>query len=303
MSIPVISKTSPVASKELSSGKRILMEAWHQRELKVAVAILLFILAGALFYPLLSDADAYAMDVMNRFVPPLGWEGGTLQHPLGTDQLGRDVLARSFIGLGYSLLIAVPAVLLMYCIGGLVGILAGVRGGYVDTLAMRLTDAQLAIPMILLAVTVLGVARPNVYLIVTVLALAGWPLYARVARSAAQSEKRREHIRAARVLGASELRIIFTCIAPAVLPPIAFVAVLDVARLMILEAILGFLGLGIQPPTPSFGNMIADGRKYLVNNWWIPTMPGIFLLVVLTSINMVGASLERARNRVFKGVL
>lgn len=303
MSIPVISKTSPVASKELSSGKRILVEAWHQRELKIAVAILLIILAGALFYPLLSDADAYAMDVMNRFVPPLGWEGGTLQHPLGTDQLGRDVLARSFIGLGYSLLIAVPAVLLMYCIGGLVGILAGVRGGYVDTVAMRLTDAQLAIPMILLAVTVLGVARPNVYLIVTVLALAGWPLYARVARSAAQSEKRREHIRAARVLGASEWRIIFTCIAPAVLPPIAFVAVLDVARLMILEAILGFLGLGIQPPTPSFGNMIADGRKYLVNNWWIPTMPGIFLLVVLTSINMVGASLERARNRVFKGVL
>lgn len=303
MSTPVVPTAGSALRGERSPGKRILIEAWRQRELKIGLAILMVILLGAVLYPVLTNADAYAMNVMNRYVPPLGLEGSTLQHPLGTDQLGRDVLARSFIGLGYSLMIAVPTVVLMYGIGCVVGILAGVRGGLVDTLAMRLTDAQLAIPMILLAVTVLGVARPNVYLIITVLALAGWPLYARVARSAAQSEKRREYIRAARVLGASEWRIIVTCIAPAVLPPIAFVAVLDIARIMILESILGFLGLGIQPPTPSFGNMIADGRKYLVNHWWIPTMPGLFLLVVLTSINMVGASLERARNRVFKGAL
>ncbi|SEO47144.1 ABC transporter permease [Aquisalimonas asiatica] len=303
MSTPITSSGTPPQVEERSPGRRILIEAWRQRELKIGLAILVVILIGAVLYPLITDADAYAMDVMNRYVPPLGMDGSSLANPFGTDQLGRDVLARSFIGLGYSLLIAVPTVILMYGIGCVIGILAGVRGGLVDTVAMRLTDAQLAIPMILLAVTVLGVARPNVYLIITVLALAGWPLYARVARSAAQSEKRREYIRAARVLGASEWRIIVTCIAPAVLPPIAFVAVLDIARIMILESILGFLGLGIQPPTPSFGNMIADGRKYLVNHWWVPTMPGILLLVVLISINMVGASLERARNRVFKGAL
>ena len=303
MITPTVSEPAASPTRELSPTARILREAWRQRELKVGLVILLTILLGGLVYPLLSDADAYAMDVMNRYVPPLGWESGTWMHPLGTDQLGRDVLARSFIGLGYSLLISVPTVVLMFCIGCSVGILAGVRGGYVETLAMRLTDAQLAIPMILLAVTVLGVARPNVYLIIAVLSLAGWPLYARVARSVAQAEKRREYIRAARVIGASEWRIIVTCIAPAVLPAIAFVAVLDIARIMILESILGFLGLGIQPPTPSFGNMIADGRKYLINHWWIPTMPGILLLVVLTSINMVGSSLERARNTVYKGAL
>ncbi len=299
----VTNETAAKGYQELSPGKRILLEAWQSWELKIGLGILLVIFAAALLYPLLFESDAYTMDIMNRNLPPLGMEGSVLEQPLGTDQLGRDLLARSFIGLGYSLLIAVPTVLLMFCIGCCIGIVAGVRGGWVESVAMRVTDAQLAIPLILLAVTVLGITRPNVPLIVMVLALAGWPLYARVARSVAQSEMRREYIRAARVLGASEWRIVITCIAPAVLPSIAFVAVLDVARIMIMEAVLGFLGLGIQPPTPSFGNMISEGRKYLVNYWWIPTMPGVFLLVVLTSINMVGASLERARNKIYKGAL
>jgi peptide/nickel transport system permease protein len=303
MNTLVTNETAAKGYQELSPGKRILLEAWQSWELKIGLGILLVIFAAALLYPLLFESDAYTMDIMNRNLPPLGMEGSVLEQPLGTDQLGRDLLARSFIGLGYSLLIAVPTVLLMFCIGCCIGIVAGVRGGWVESVAMRVTDAQLAIPLILLAVTVLGITRPNVPLIVMVLALAGWPLYARVARSVAQSEMRREYIRAARVLGASEWRIVITCIAPAVLPSIAFVAVLDVARIMIMEAVLGFLGLGIQPPTPSFGNMISEGRKYLVNYWWIPTMPGVFLLVVLTSINMVGASLERARNKIYKGAL
>ena len=155
--------------------------------------------------------------------------------------------------------------------------------------------------MIILAITILGVSRPTLPAIILVLALSGWPLYARVARSVAMSERNREYVRAARVLGASDLRIMLLLVAPNVLPPIAFVAVLDIARMIIFEAILGFLGLGVQPPTPTFGNIIADARKYLINAWWIATIPGLFLVVTLTSINLVGASLERARNRVYGG--
>ena len=132
----------------------------------------------------------------------------------------------------------------------------------VDTIIMRITDAQLSIPMIILAITILGVSRPSVESIIVVLALSGWPLYARVARSAAVAERGKEYVRGLRVLGAGDWRILLLFAAPNILPPIAFVAVLDVARMMIFEAILGFLGLGIQPPTPSFGSMIADSRKY-----------------------------------------
>jgi peptide/nickel transport system permease protein len=213
------------------------------------------------------------------------------------------MLVRSFIGLRYSLLIGVTTVLIMFSIGCTLGIIAGFKGGLTSSSIMRLTDAQLSIPMIILAITILGVARPNIYSVTLVLALAGWPLYARVARSIAMSERGREFVRGARVLGASDWRIMITLIAPSVLPPIAFVAVLDIARIIIFEAILGFLGLGIQPPTPTFGNVIADARKYLINHWWIATIPGGFLLVLLTSINLMGASLERARNRIYGGLL
>jgi peptide/nickel transport system permease protein len=160
----------------------------------------------------------------------------------------------------------------------------------------------LSIPLIILAITILGVTRPNFFTVTAVLVLAGWPTYARVARSVTLMERQKEYVRGARILGASDVRIMSRMIAPNILPPIAFVAVLDIARMMIFEAIFGFIGIGIQPPTPTFGNIIADGTKYLINNWWIPTMPGAFLFVALISINIMGASLERARNRLFMGV-
>ncbi len=189
----------------------------------------------------------------------------------------------------------------MFVFGCGLGLVSGFKGGLVDTAIMRLTDAQLSIPMIILAIAILGVSRPSVGSIVLVLGLSGWPLYARVARSVTQAERKKEFVRGARVLGASDWRIMVILIAPNVLPPIAFVAVLDIARMMIFEAILGFLGLGVQPPTPSFGNIIADARKSLINAWWIATSPGLFLVLTLTSINLMGAALEQARNRVYLG--
>ena len=191
----------------------------------------------------------------------------------------------------------------MFVVGCALGVISGYWGRWVDIVLMRITDAQLSIPVIVLAITILSVSRPNPFTVTAVLVLAGWPIYARVVRSIALAEREREYVRGAKILGASDLRIATLMISPNILPPIAFVAVLDIARMMIFEALFGFLGIGIQPPTPTFGNIIADGYKYLVNSWWIPTMPGVFLILTLISINLMGASLERARNKLFKGIV
>jgi len=255
----------------------------------------------AIFLPLISSIDPIKIAYGSKLLPPFPAEGWKWPYLLGTDQLGRDVLMRCLVGLRYSLLIGITTVVLMFVVGCSLGLYAGFRGGWVDAVIMRLTDAQLSIPMIILAITILGVSRPTVPAIILVLGLSGWPLYARVARSVALGERSRGYVLGERVLGASDLRIMLLFVAPVVLPPIAFVAVLDIARMMIFESILGFLGLGVQPPTPTFGNVIADARKYLLNAWWIATMPGVFMLVSLTSLNLMGSALERARNAVLRG--
>ena len=283
-------------------ARRILADAARTKGFWIGLGLITALLLLSLLYPEFSNINPMKMSVKEKFQPPMFMgEGWTWAHPLGTDQLGRDLLLRCLIGLRYSLLIGICTVLLMFVVGCLLGIIAGFKGGWIDTIIMRITDAQLSIPMIILAIAILGVSRPSATSIIVVLGLSGWPLYARVARSVTQSERGKEFIRAARVLGASDWRIILLLIAPNILPPIAFVAVLDIARMMIFEAVLGFLGLGLQPPTPSFGTIIADGRKYLINAWWIATSPGAFLAIALTSINLIGAALERARNRVYSG--
>jgi peptide/nickel transport system permease protein len=294
--------TAPAEAEDLSPGRRMRLLALQSPWLRLGGAVFGLLVLLACFYPSFGPADGMAMDVSNRLLPPAGLEGGAWLHPLGTDQLGRDLLARSLVGMRYSLLIGVSAMLLTFVIGSAIGIFAGFKAGWAGLLLMRLADAQLSIPAVVLAVTVLGVARPSVPLIVLVLALAGWPMYARVTRSVALAERNRESVRAARVLGASDLRIMFTLIVPVVLPPVAFVALLDLARLMIFEALLSFIGLGLQPPLPSFGNIIADGRKYLLNAWWVATVPGALLVLLLLSVNMMGTALERAQGRVFGGV-
>ena len=285
----------------LTPTQRMLRLAWSRPSFKIGFAVFTTLLIAALIYPEISSIDPAKMNYKARLVPPLFFGEWTWSHPLGTDQLGRDMLVRCLVGLKYSVLIGGTTVILMFGVGCGLGLIAGFKGGWTDTVIMRLTDAQLSIPMIILAISILGVSRPTVPAIIMVLGLSGWPLYARVARSVTLSERGKEYIRGERVLGASDWRIIVLFVAPAILPPIAFVAILDVARMMIFESILGFLGLGVQPPTPTFGNIIADGRKYLINAWWIATMPGLFLLVTLTSLNLMGAALEIARNKVLKG--
>lgn len=293
----------PVARSGASLSRRIWRRALSASEFRIGLAIFVVLAFAAAFYPAWSGIDPTHMNVHARLMPPLfvgpRW---SLAHPLGTDQIGRDMLVRCLVGLRYSFLIGVATVVLMLVVGCLLGLIAGYRGGWTDTLIMRLTDAQLSIPMIILAIAVLGVSRPTIPAIILVLGLSSWPVYARVMRSVVMNERGREYVRAAKIMGASDLAIMFGLIAPLVVPPIVFVSVLDIARMMIFESILGFIGLGVQPPTPTFGNIIADGRKYLLDAWWIATMPGVFLCLTLISVNLMGASLERARLRVFGGL-
>ncbi|MXN46593.1 ABC transporter permease subunit [Shinella kummerowiae] len=291
----------PVAKRGVTPTRRMLQIASARTDFRIGFIGFGLLVMLAIFLPLVSSIDPTKIAYSSKLLPPFPAEGWKWPYLLGTDQLGRDVLLRCLVGLRYSLMIGITTVVLMFVVGCSLGLYAGLRGGWVDAVIMRLTDAQLSIPMIILAITILGVSRPTVPAIILVLGLSGWPLYARVARSVALGERNRGYVLGERVLGASDLRIMLLFVAPVVLPPIAFVAVLDIARMMIFEAILGFLGLGVQPPTPTFGNVIADARKYLLNAWWIATMPGLFMLVSLTCLNLMGSALERARNAVLRG--
>jgi peptide/nickel transport system permease protein len=280
---------------------RMLSTAWKRPGFKLGLFVFVVLLLMALILPALSDVSATKISVRERFLPPVLMEDANSAHLFGTDQLGRDLLLRSLVGLQNALLIGVLAVVGMFIFGAVIGIVSGYRGGLVDTILMRITDAQMSIPVVILAITILGVARPTPFSVIVVLVLAGWPTYARVARSVALSESKKEYVRAAKIIGASNLRIMARHIAPNILPPIAFIGVLDVARMMIFEAIFGFIGIGIQPPTPTFGNILADGTKYLINAWWITVIPGLFLFAALLSLNSIGNALEKARNDVFGG--
>lgn len=301
----VISTADIPASKRAASRsipRRILDRASATPGFRIGLGIFVILMLAAALYPEISGIDPTKMDVRARLLPPLFiGENWSWAHPLGTDQIGRDMLVRSLVGLRYSFLIGVASVVVTLVIGCALGTIAGYFGGRTDMLIMRLTDAQLSIPMIILAIAVLGVSRPTIPAIILVLGLSNWPVYARIMRSIVMTERQREYVRAAKLGGSTDLRVILTLLVPLLLPPVIFTSVLDVARMMIFESTLGFLGLGVQPPTPTFGNIIADGRKYLLNAWWIATMPGVFLGLTLTSINLIGASLERARNTIHGG--
>jgi peptide/nickel transport system permease protein len=303
-----VAQIAPTAPKSVDNEvqatvtMRILKTAWRSKAFQFGFWIFAILVVVSLILPEVSSVSATKMAIREKFLPPLFiGDNWSWIHPLGTDQLGRDMLMRCMVGLRYSLMIGIITVVLMFIVGCGLGLLAGFKGKWWDVIIMRITDAQLSLPMIILAITILGISKPTVASIILVLGLSGWPLYARVARSAAVTEREKEYVRGLRVVGAGDWRILLLYAAPNILPPIAFVAVLDIARMMIFESILGFLGLGIQPPTPSFGSIIADARKYLINAWWIATSPGVFLAIALTAINLMGSALEKARNTVYAG--
>lgn len=289
-----------VAKRGPSSN--MLARAWQTTDFKIGFFIVAGLLLLSVLGPYLLDLSPTKFNVTKKFLEPGLLDNANMPYLFGTDQLGRDLFSRSLIGLRNALFIGVVSVTGMFVLGSAIGMIAGYVGGWIGLVLMRITDAQMSIPVIILAITILGVTRPTPLTIILVFILAGWPAYARVARSVTLSERRREYVRAAKILGASDLRILLVHIAPNILPPIAFVAVLDVAKMMIFEAVLGFIGIGVQPPTPTFGTIIADGTKYLMNAWWITTVPGLLLAISLCGINFMGGALERSRNKILQGV-
>jgi peptide/nickel transport system permease protein len=184
--------------------------------------------------------------------------------------------------------VSVSAVVLSAVLGTLIGLFSGFYGGKVDSFFMRIADVQLAFPFILLAIAIIAVLGPDLQNIIITMAITGWVIYARVVRAEALSLREKEFILSVKALGGSNGRIIFKHLLPNVIPPIIVIVTLEMARMIIMEAALSFLGLGIQPPTPTWGGMLADGRVYLATSWWLATFPGLVIMVVVLGINLLG---------------
>lgn len=264
----------------------------RRRTAVFGLAVVVLVALAAVAAPWLMAFDPVEQSIGDRLKPP-GWRdaAGRL-HPLGTDHLGRDLLARVIFGARPALLVGVAAVLISGIIGMITGLLAGYFGGRADDALMRLGDVQLAFPFILLAIAVIGVLGPSLPVIIVVIGVSSWVIYARVVRGAVLSLREREFVHAAQALGARDGRIVVRHILPNAFTPWLVVATLDMARVIVIESALSFLGLGVQPPTPTWGGMLADGRVYLTTSWWLATFPGLAILVTVLGINLFGDGLR-----------
>ncbi|MCI0547736.1 MAG: ABC transporter permease [Candidatus Rokubacteria bacterium] len=254
--------------------------------------VVLVVVVAAVFAPVLSPFDPLEQDIGQRLRPP-GWqdERGRV-HALGTDHLGRDILARIVYGSRIALVVGLAAVLISGILGMTIGLCAGYFRGRVDDVLMRLADIQLAFPFILLAIAVIGVLGPSLRNIIVVIGVSSWVVYARVVRGEVLSIREREFVQAAIALGSRDGRIILRHVLPNAFTPWLVVATLDMARVIVIESALSFLGLGVQPPTPTWGGMLADGRVYLSTAWWLATFPGLAILVTVLGINLFGDGLR-----------
>ncbi len=254
----------------------------------IGMAIVAFLVLSAVLGPVLDLPNPIRGDLRARMSPPTLSRDGFGAHPLGTDQLGRDILSRVVAGSRITLAVAGAAVLLGGVIGVLLGMIAGYAGGVTDRLVMRLVDIQLAIPLMLLALLVVAALGPSLKNLVMVLALTSWVRYARIVRGQVLAVRARDFVQSARAVGAGAPRIILRHILPNVATPALVVATLELARLILLEAGLSFLGLGVQPPAPSWGRMLAEGRTYISSAWWIVTIPGLALMLAVLGVNLAG---------------
>ncbi len=275
-----------------TTGRRSLRRLWRLKWGLIASAIMLLIVFTAVAAPWLAPYSPVEVDIQHRLGPPAWMEGGKTEHWLGTDQIGRDLLSRMIYGGRVSLLIGVAAVIVSSTIGVLLGLAAGYFGAKTDWIIMTLVNVMLTFPFVLLALAVIAVLGPSLVNMVIVLGVADWPLYARVIRAETLAIRERDFVTAGRALGMSHLRIIFRQILPNLVSVIVVIATLQVARVIILESFLSFLGLGVQPPTPAWGNMLGEGRVYMLNSWWIAAFPGAAIFITTLVINLMGNALR-----------
>jgi peptide/nickel transport system permease protein len=271
------------------------------RPLFAAAAFVGLLVAIAIAAPLIAPHNPERGSLRARLTAPTMEAPDGRAYLLGTDQLGRDVLSRMVFGTRVSLTIGFAAVAVGGMIGGLLGLVAGFRGGWVDEVVMTVADAQLAFPFILLAIGIIAVLGPSFPNLVVVVGLSGWVTYARVLRAQVLSLRQRDFVSAILGLGGSVPRVLVRHILPNVASTFMVIATLELARAIVLEATLSFLGLGIQPPTPSWGGMIHEGREYLDSAWWISVCPGLLLMLTSLVVSRTGDWLRDVLDPTLRG--
>lgn len=253
----------------------------------VGLTIILALLVIAAFAPWLAPHDPVAQNLRQRLLPP-----GSAGHLLGTDDFGRDILTRILYGSRITLYIVALVAVTAPAVGLIIGTVAGYFGGWVDEILMRITDIFLAFPRLILALALVAVLGPGIENAVLAIALTAWPPYARVARAETLTVRNSDYIAAVRLQGAGAARIIWGHVVPMCLPSVIIRVTLDMAGVILTAAGLGFLGLGAQPPLPEWGLMISAGRKYLFEQWWVATMPGLAIFIVSLGFNLLGDGLR-----------
>jgi peptide/nickel transport system permease protein len=270
----------------------ILRKMWHLR-LGVVGAVLLFCLVTtAVFCPVLAPHDPYKQNIMKRLRPPVWLKGGTSENLLGTDHLGRDILSRIMYGSRISLVVGVSAVVLQVIIGVALGLLAGYYGGKADSVISFMVNSMMGFPFILLAMSLVAVLGPSLQNIIIALGVTQWTVFTRVTRIETMKQREQEYVLAATSLAFTTKRILLRHVLPNLIPSLTVLATVEVARAIIRESLLSFLGLGIQPPTPSWGTMLAEGRDYMLMQWWLAALPGAAIFISALGINLLGDALR-----------
>ena len=265
----------------------------NNKALVFGSGLLIFIVACALLAPWISPHDPYFQDLTNRTIPPFWYDNGTWTHPLGTDQLGRDYLSRLIYGARISLLIGISVAIISGLIGTTMGMLAGYFGGKIDMMVSFIVTTRLSMPVILVALATVALVGSSLWIVIMVLGLLKWDRFAVVMRSATQQVRSMEYVSAAQSAGASTLRIMLTEVLPNVMPHLIVIATLEAASAILLEAALSFLGLGVQPPLPSWGLMISEAKSYMFFSFWLIAIPGTALAVLIFAINLAGDGLHQ----------
>jgi peptide/nickel transport system permease protein len=270
----------------------VVKELWGDKAGALGAILVLIIVVAAVLAPLIAPHDPTAQSLRGRLDPPFWYPDGTTDHLLGTDNLGRDVLSRIIYGARTSISIGAFVVLTAGTFGITMGLLAGYNGGRIDNIIMRIVDTQLAFPGLLLALIIITVLGASFTLLVIILAIDGWMVYARMTRGVVLSAREKPYVEAAEIVGCRPRRIIFRHILPNLLSPLVTLAILEFARVVIAEAALSFIGLGIQPPQISWGLDVTSGRNYVFNAWWLVTFPGIAIALTVLGLNLVASWLR-----------
>jgi len=276
----------------MPAWRRGLRRSLGHRGLVIGSAILALIAIAALFAPWLSPHDPYAQEVTQRLIPPAWYAKGSWEHLLGTDKLGRDYLSRLLYGARVSLFIGLATALISGLIGTTMGVVAGYYGGRVDAVVSYIVTTRLALPVVLVALATAALVGGSLKVVIVLLGLLLWDRFAIVTRSATQQLRDAEFIAAAKALGASTPYILLRELLPNLMSALTVVATLEMAHAILLEATLSFLGLGVQPPTPSWGLMVAEGKAYMFFQPWVIVIPGLVLALLVLGINLVGDGLR-----------